>query len=142
MDDDLLIQPEDILHLIGEVQHDLQICNYAVTAIARPEFGFPEQRELVCRPVRGYVNPLVQGYGTPQLASQLALEAGNLQAGNYVAYISTEDMQAEDLQDGTVLLWNNNTYEAQYLRGIQHRGVALLHEIILNQTQKQQLVGR
>lgn len=140
MDDTLLLQPEEILALIAEVGHRIQLCDATVTAAARPELGFPEQRELVCRPVRGYVTPLVQGYGTPQLASQMALETGNLQAGNYVAYISTEDLQVEDLREGTVLLWNTLTYQVKYLRGIQHRGVVLLHEIILNQTQKQQQI--
>jgi hypothetical protein len=137
--DDLLLQPNEILALIAEVGNSIQICDYSVTAVARPEFGFPEQREMVCRPIRGYVTPLVQGYGTPQLSSQLTLESGSLQLGNYVAYISAEDLRLDQLHEGTVLLWNNVTYQAKYLRGIQHRGVVLLHEIVLNQTQKQQI---
>ena len=135
--DDLLLQPNEILALIAEVGHSIQVCDYIVTAAARPEFGFPEQREMVCRPIRGYVTPLLQGYVGPQISSQVALESGALQSGNFVAFISAEDLQLDQLGEGTMLVLNNVTYQAKYMRGIQHRGVVLLHEIVLNQTQTQ-----
>jgi len=135
--DDLLLQPDEILALIAEVGHSLQICDYTVTAVARPEFGFPEQREMVCRPIRGYVTPLLQGYVGPQISSQMALESGALQSGSFVAFISAEDLQLDQLGEGTMLVLDNVTYQAKYLRCIQHRGVVLLHEIVLNQTQTQ-----
>lgn len=138
--EDLLIEPEEILALMAEVGNSLQLCRSVVTAAAQPQYGFAEVRSLECRPVRGYVVPLVAGYVAPQLASQLALETGSLQAGSYVAYISAEDMQVSDLKEASAMTWNGLTYELKYLRGIQHRGVVLIHEIILNQTQKQQPV--
>lgn len=136
--EDLLIDAGEILELIAEVGNSLQLCRTVVTSPAQPEYGFAEVRSLQCRPVRGYVIPLVAGYVAPQLASQLALESGSLQAGSYVAIVSAEDMQLSDLEEGSVMTWNGLTYELKYLRGIQHRGVVMIHEIILNQTQKQQ----
>lgn len=133
-----LINPDDILELMAEVGNSLQICRTVVTSPAQPEYGFDEVRSLQCRLVRGYVIPLVAGYVAPQLASQLALESGSLQVGSHVAIVSAEDMQLSDLDEGSVMVWNGLTYELKYLRGIQHRGVVMIHEIILNQTQKQQ----
>lgn len=138
--EDLLIDAGEILELIAEVGNSLQLCHSVVISPAQPEYGFAEVRSLQCRPVRGYVVPLVAGYATPQLASQLALETGSLQAGSHVALVSAEDMQVSDLKETSVIKWNGLTYELKYLRGIQHRGVVLIHEIILNQTQKQQPV--
>lgn len=135
---DLLINADEILGLMAEVGNSLQLCRSIVTAPAQPEYGFPEGRSLQCRPVRGYVMPLAQGYVAPQLASQLALETGSLQTGSYVAIVSAEDMQLSDLEGGSIMKWSGQTYELKYLRGIQHRGVVLLHAIMLSQTQKQQ----
>lgn len=137
-DPNLLVQPSEILELIAEVGQSLQVCDSVQVQAAQPEYGFPAQRELLCREVRGYVVPVAQGFVAPQLAGQLSLESGKLQIGGYVAYISAEDLKQADLKETTVLVYGGLTYQLKYLRAIEHRGEVLLHAIMLNQTQRQE----
>lgn len=122
-------QPSTILRVIFRAGHNLQVCEVVESQSAKPEWGVLAQTELQCRPVRGYAVP-------EESLRHTAINAkSQLQSGEYVAFISAEDIEGNQLTGSTTFLWEGRQYAPSYLESIRHQGVPVLVLFRLQSTQ-------
>lgn len=120
----MLINPAEILDLISEVGHTLLLCDLSQTQPANVEYGVPAKRAIASRPVRGYV--------LPEKISILALVANaELKSGSYTAYVIATDMTREELTERSRIAFEGTYYPIEYLEGVHHRGVVMMHKLRL-----------
>lgn len=118
----MLIDAAEILELIAEVGHHLELCTLSTTQDVNVEYGIPAERSPTCRPVRGYVVP--DRFGELQLAAQ-----EETRSGGFIAYITAEDLVRSELSEHSYLSYQGRLYELEYLQGIEHRSVVMLHKL-------------
>ena len=120
----LLIDPEEILDLIAEVGQTLLLCDRTRTQNIDPVYGTPTERSVTTRQIRGYVVP--EGFKEIQIVSN-----DELRSGGYTAYVIEKDLKREELTERSFIAFEGRMYPLEYLQGVTHRGVVLLHKIRL-----------
>lgn len=121
---ELLINPEEILDLIAEVGQTLLLCDRTRTHEPDPVYGSPLERAVTTRPIRGYVVP--EGFKEIQIVSN-----NELRSGGYIAYVIEVDLNRKELTERSFIAFEGRMYPLEYLQGVTHRGVVLLHKIRL-----------
>lgn len=117
----MLIQPDELLDLIAEVGHELILCGDETVQSADVHYGMPVKKTLTQRRIRGYV--------VPEKVSLLQLVNQELKTGGYIAYVSAVDLQRDDLTARSRFAYEDTLYPLEYLQGVMHQGVLLLHKI-------------
>lgn len=124
-----LINPQEILDLIYEVGHIIQLCDRSLSP-SDLEFGIPDDVTLSkCRRVRGYV--------IPEQYTQIATSGGQSPTGGFVAYLSAKDLLESEVKAASVMIFDERVYQLDYLESISHRGQVMLHKVKLLSAQAQ-----
>lgn len=116
----------EILDLIAEAGHKLELGTPKVIQAADPTYGLSERVERLWKEVPGYVAEDQQ--------SEIAVSQGTAteSAGGLKAYLAASKVNRADLDDAEARLRHEGReYQFQYLVEIRDRGILRLHKLQL-----------
>lgn len=127
----MLINHEEIAALIAEMNQEVEFCVRGITQQADPEYGIQAQQGFTCRSLQGYC------YVIPDRYAEIAVAQGMRSEGGYIAYVSPLGLKREEIDEKSVIKFQETYYQLVYVNGITHDATLMLHQLRLQKAQFQ-----
>lgn len=134
------------MEMIDLLGHQIDFCTVVPISAAKPEEAVAQRVRLDCRRVLGYV--------MPERTFAIALAAGAAQVGNFVCYLLPSEsprlnpkerqqtLARTDITADKVMTYEGRTYQIEYTRPLMSRGLPVLHQLRLVQTDLQASIAQ